>query len=65
VELKTTLARCAGTQHTRPILADQANLANRYNQRLPLYRAAHVSISVDALSPYEVADAILVAAGLG
>jgi len=65
VELKTTLARCAGTQHTRPILADQANLANRYNQRLPLYRAAHVSISVDALTPDEVADAIIVAAGLG
>jgi shikimate kinase len=65
VELETTIARCAGTDHTRPIFADHANLANRYNQRLPLYRSAHVSISVDALSPDEVADAILRAAGLG
>jgi shikimate kinase len=59
VELETTVARCAGTEHTRPILADQANLANRYNRRLPLYRTAHVSISVDALSPDETAEAIL------
>lgn len=59
VELATTIARCAGTEDTRPILADHANLANRYNRRLPLYRTAHVSISVDTLSPDEVADAIL------
>jgi shikimate kinase len=64
VELKTTLARCAGTEGTRPILADQANLAGRYARRLPLYRTAHVSIAVDALTPDEVADAILRAAGL-
>jgi shikimate kinase len=65
VELATTMARCAGTEHTRPILADQANLANRYNGRLPLYRTAHVSISVDALTPEEVVEAILQAARLG
>jgi shikimate kinase len=65
VELATTMARCVGTEHTRPILADQANLANRYNHRLPLYRAAHVSISVDALTPHEVVEAILNAARLG
>jgi shikimate kinase len=65
VDLATTLARCAGTEHTRPILADQANLANRYARRLPLYRAAHVSISVDALTPDEVVAAILHTAGLG
>jgi shikimate kinase len=59
VELATTIARCAGTEYTRPILADHANLANRYNKRLPLYRSAHVSIAVDTLSPGEVADAIL------
>ena len=64
VELATTLARCAGTEHTRPILADQANLANRYSRRLPLYRAAHVSIAVDALTPEQIADAILKAAQL-
>jgi shikimate kinase len=64
VELATTLARCQGTEHTRPILADQANLASRYQRRLPLYRTAHLSIAVDALTPDEVSEAILRAAGL-
>jgi shikimate kinase len=65
VELATTLARCRGTELSRPILADHANLASRYLRRLPLYRAAHVSIPVDALSPVQVVDAILQVAGLG
>lgn len=65
VELATTLARCGGTEQARPILADQANLASRYQRRLPLYRTAHVSIAVDALTPNQVADAILKAAQLG
>jgi len=64
VELATTLARCSGTEHTRPILADQTNLANRFQRRLPLYRTAHVSIPVDTLTPEEVVDAILKAARL-
>ncbi len=64
VELATTLARCRGTEHTRPILADQANLASRYQRRLPLYRAAHVSIPVDALTPEQAVAAILRAAGV-
>lgn len=63
VELATTLARCTGTENMRPVLADQANLASRYQRRLPLYRTAHVSISVDTLTPEDVADAILRAAG--
>jgi shikimate kinase len=65
VELVTTLARCRGTEDTRPILADQANLASRYQRRLPLYRTAHVSIPVDALTPEETVAAILQAARLG
>jgi shikimate kinase len=65
VELATTLARCRGTEHTRPILADQANLASRYLRRLPLYRTAHISIPVDALTPQEAMEAILRAARLG
>jgi shikimate kinase len=64
VELATTLARCSGTENTRPVLADQTNLASRYQRRLPLYRTAHVSIPVDTLTPDQVADAILRAAGL-
>ncbi len=62
VDLATTLARCCGTEHLRPVLADEANLADRYARRLPLYRMAHVSIAVDALTPLEVADAVLRAA---
>ena len=62
VKLDTTLARCGGTEGTRPVLADQANLAKRYQRRLPLYRTAHISIPVDNLTPDEVADAIVNAA---
>ena len=64
VELNTTLARCSGTENTRPVLADQANLTKRYQRRLPLYRMAHVSVRSDSRTPDEVADAILKAAGL-
>jgi shikimate kinase len=59
VELATTLARCRGTEDLRPVLADEANLASRYERRLPLYRMAHVSLKVDALTPDEVAEAIV------
>jgi shikimate kinase len=59
VALETTLARCAGTEHSRPILADRANLASRYQRRLPLYRTAHLSIVVDALTPDQVVDVIV------
>jgi shikimate kinase len=62
VELATTMARCRGTEHLRPILADQENLSARYARRLPLYRAAHVSIAVDSLTPEQVVDAVLQAA---
>jgi shikimate kinase len=65
VELATTLKRCRGTEHLRPILADQANLESRYQRRLPLYRMAHVSIAVDALTPEQAVDAILRASRLG
>lgn len=64
VELATTLERCRGTEQTRPVLADQANLASRYERRLPLYREAHVSVKVDAITPSEVVEAIAVAAGM-
>ena|SRR5205814_59546 len=62
VTLETTMARCGGTEHTRPVLADQTNLRARYERRLPLYRAAHVSIASDALTPEQVAEAIVQAA---
>jgi shikimate kinase len=59
VKLETTLARCRGTEDLRPVLADEANLASRYERRLPLYRMAHVTIAVDAMIPDEVAEAIV------
>jgi shikimate kinase len=64
IELATTLARCRDTEHLRPVLADQANLANRYERRLPLYRMAHVSIAVDVLTPEQVVEAIVRAGGM-
>jgi shikimate kinase len=64
VELVTTLDRCRGTEGIRPILAERSNLAARYERRLPLYRAAHVTIPVDTLTPLEVADAVVRAANL-
>ena len=65
VSLATTLDRCRGSEGTRPVLADQANLAARYERRLPLYRMSHVSIPVDVLSPRRVADAVIREADLG
>jgi shikimate kinase len=59
VRLETTLARCRGTEHLRPLLADRPNLQSRYNRRLPLYRMAHASLPVDHITPDEAADAIL------
>lgn len=63
VTLATTLARCRGTEHTRPVLADEANLKARYERRLPLYRESHVTISSDGLTPGAVTEAIAKAAG--
>ena len=63
VKIETTLARCRGTEHLRPVLADEANLTSRYERRLPFYRMAHVSLHVDTLTPDEVAEAIVRAAG--
>jgi shikimate kinase len=64
VALETTLTRCGGTEHDRPVLADRANLETRYARRLPLYRMAHVNIAADALTPDEVAQAVMHAAKL-
>lgn len=64
VELATTLRRCGGTEQTRPVLADEANLAARYQRRLPLYRMAHLSIATDALTPEQVVDAVVERLGI-
>lgn len=64
VRLETTLTRCRGTEQTRPVLADHANLTARYERRLPLYRMAHVSVTADDLSPEQVVDGVLEAVTL-
>ncbi|HWE86252.1 MAG TPA: shikimate kinase [Terracidiphilus sp.] len=58
VSLETARMRCGGTEHTRPVLADEARLAARYTKRLPLYREAHSTVVVDELTPEQVADAV-------
>ena len=63
VRLETTLARCSGTEGTRPVFADLANLERRYERRLPLYRLAHFSIASDAATPEELAGTIAGIAG--
>jgi shikimate kinase len=62
VELETALERCRGSELLRPVLADQAKLASRYERRLPLYRMAHVTLNVDSLTLDQVAEAIVHAA---
>lgn len=57
--METVLRRCRGTESLRPVLRDTANLDARYLKRLPLYRLAHVNVSVDSYTPSRVADAIL------
>ena len=59
VQLETTLSRCRGTEHTRPVLADQGNLRARYERRQPLYRMAHLSITADKIGPEMVVAAVM------
>lgn len=54
--LETVLLRCSGTEETRPVLRDRANLESRYARRLPLYRQAHLSVPVDAVDPETVTE---------
>lgn len=63
-QLETALKRCRGTEGTRPVLANAANLRARYERRMPLYRTAHVSVHVDTLTPEEVVEGILRTPGL-
>jgi shikimate kinase len=59
--LETLLARCAGHADgpVRPVLADRAGLAERWNARLRWYRRAHFTVDTAELSPEAVADCIM------
>lgn len=62
VSLAEALVRCRRAGLARPLLADEADLAARYQRRLPLYRTAHISVAADARTPSQLAEEILGAA---
>jgi len=59
--LETMIARCASHADgpVRPVLADRALLAERWSQRLPWYRQAHLTIGTAELSPHAVVERIV------
>ncbi len=59
--LATMIARCAGHDGgpVRPVLADRARLTERWSQRLPWYRQAHLTIQTGNLTPETVVEGIL------
>jgi shikimate kinase len=61
---ETVLKRCTGTEAFRPVLADRANLRARFERRLPLYRQAHLNITVDAMTPFAVIQTVMSSLGI-
>lgn len=59
--LATMIARCEGHDNgpVRPVLADPKRLAERWRQRLPWYRQAHLTVETDELSPEAVVECIM------
>ncbi|HEY1499711.1 MAG TPA: shikimate kinase [Acidobacteriaceae bacterium] len=59
--LETMITRCArhDSGPVRPVLADQARLAERWRQRLPWYRRAHLTVQTEKLSPQAVVECIM------
>jgi shikimate kinase len=58
-ELPELLARCTVEGKTRPLLAAPESLEDRHNRRLPLYRAAHITVTTTGLAPEEIATRVL------
>lgn len=59
--LDTMIARCAAHDGgpVRPVLADRERLAERWTQRLPWYRQAHLALDTANLTPDRVVERIL------
>ncbi|HTV06730.1 MAG TPA: shikimate kinase [Acidobacteriaceae bacterium] len=59
--LEVLVARCLAQPAAaeRPVLADRDRLLRRFNERLPYYRGAHLTISTAGLSPGEVVARIM------
>lgn len=59
--LETMIARCVAHENApeRPVLADRGRLVERWQQRLPWYRQAHLTVETGGLSPQQVVERIL------
>jgi len=59
--LETLVARCLAQPAAaeRPVLADREGLLRRFNERLPHYRSAHLTVVTEKLTPEGVAAQIL------
>ena len=59
--LDTMIARCAENTDgpVRPVLADRDRLNERWSQRLPWYRQAHLTVETGELSPDAVTESIM------
>jgi shikimate kinase len=59
--LEAMIARCAAHENgpIRPVLANRARLAERWTQRLPWYREAHLTVPTGGLLPDAVVESIL------
>jgi shikimate kinase len=57
--LAELLGRVQSGSHTRPLLARPEELTARHQRRLPLYRAAHVTVVTTGLGQREVAARVL------
>ncbi len=58
--LHVSLARCSAElgASERPVLQDRSVLEERFHQRLPWYRSAHLTVPTEAQSPLAVAQTI-------
>ncbi len=57
--LPELLARIWGESHTRPLLTSPEDLHLRHQRRLPLYRAAHLTVVTTGLTPPVVAANVM------
>lgn len=59
--LEVLVARCLAQPHAaeRPVLADREGLLRRFEQRLPFYRQAHITVATAGLTLDETVDCVL------
>ncbi len=64
VPLEELLLRCAAITN-RPLFRDEASFRALYEQRLPAYRQAQVTVAAGGLTPGQVADRLLASIAAG